>query len=106
MSIAKVHSCFTTITCLEWKHLLLEDCNKDIIVDSLRFLSCEKRAVIYAFVIMKNHFHVIWQMMRDHERDKVQRDFLKFTAQMILKRYRNIISPFMEDLLVDAKDRK
>ena len=36
---AKEHAEFTTVTCLEWKHILKEDRFKDIIIDSLSFLS-------------------------------------------------------------------
>jgi len=43
---------FTTATILEWKHLLKNDALKDNIIDSLRFLVKENRAVVYDFVIM------------------------------------------------------
>ena len=42
----------------------------------------------------------------DHKRDQVQRDFLKFTSQQILKTLRNENSPRLYELLVQAKDRK
>jgi REP element-mobilizing transposase RayT len=106
MEIAKVHPEFITVTCLEWKHLLAEDRFKDIVVGSLRFLSEQKRVVVYGFVIMSNHFHLIWQMLGDHRREDVQRDFLKYTGQQILKILRNEKSDMQKELLVGAKDRK
>jgi len=39
---------FFTATILEWKHLLKPDKYKDIIVESLKFLSLENRAIIFA----------------------------------------------------------
>lgn len=42
----------------------------------------------------------------DHKRDDVQRDFLKYTGQQILKLFRNENSPLQEELLVSARDRK
>jgi putative transposase len=81
---AKRYADFITVTCLEWKHVLQEDRFKDIIIDSLSFLSRSKRSkrvTVYAFVIMSNHFHLIWQMLGDHKRDDAQRDFLKYTSQ-------------------------
>ena len=36
-SQAKQYADFTTVTCLEWKHVLQEDRFKDIIVESLSF---------------------------------------------------------------------
>ncbi len=44
--------------------------------------------------------------MGDHKREDVQRDFLRFTAQQILKNLRNNNSPLLNELLVEAKDRK
>ncbi len=103
---AKKHAEFITITCLEWKHILKEDRFKDIIIDSLSFLCRAKRINLYSFVIMSNHFHLIWQMIGDHKREEVQRDFLKYTGQQILKHLRNENSELQKELLVQAKDRK
>jgi REP element-mobilizing transposase RayT len=74
---SKVHPEFITVTCLEWKALLEDDRHKDIITSSLDFLVNQKRVAIYAFVIMHNHFNLIWQMLGEHQREDVQRDFLK-----------------------------
>lgn len=76
MVFAKYYPEFMTATCLEWKPVLEDERHKDIIIDSLRFLTRETRATIYGFVLMQNHFHLIWQMMGIHEREDVQRDFL------------------------------
>ena len=103
---SKHYADFITITCLNWIPLLQEDRFKDIIVESLSFLSLSNRVSIYAFVIMSNHMHLIWQIMGENERQAVQRDFLKFTGQQILKILRNEKSPLQDDLLVNAKDRK
>ena len=97
---------FITITCLDCKPVLREDRLKDIITESLSFLCRSNRVSVYAFVIMSNHMHLIWQIMGENERDAVQRDFLKFTGQQILKILRNEKSPLQDELLVNAKDRK
>src|SRR5882757_6905252 len=72
---------FFTATILEWKHLLKEDEYKDIIIKSLLFLKHEGSIIIYAFVIMPNHIHLIWQIQDGYKRENVQMRFLKFTAQ-------------------------
>jgi hypothetical protein len=43
---------FSIATILEWKLLLADDCTKDIIVDSRRFLVKDGRVRVYEFVIM------------------------------------------------------
>jgi REP element-mobilizing transposase RayT len=103
---SKQHPEFMTITCLEWKPLLEDDKHKQVIIDSLKFLVNEHRITIYAFVIMFNHFHLIWQINGYHSRENVQRDFLKYTGQQILKNLRNDKSPILQELIVNAKDRK
>ncbi len=79
---AKEHAEFITVTCLKWKQILKEDRFKDIIISSLSFLSKTNRLRVYCFVIMSNHFHLIWQMIGDHKREEVQRDFLNIQASM------------------------
>ncbi|NJN43037.1 MAG: transposase [Flammeovirgaceae bacterium] len=105
-SYAKQFAQFITVTCLDWKPLLKDDNHKKVIIDSLRFLTREGRATIYAFVLMSNHFHLIWQIMGNHKREDVQRDFLKFTGQQILKLLRNAKSDQLDELLVQTRDRK
>ena len=53
---------FSTATILGWKHLLKPDKYKNIITDSMTFLADEGAVWFYAFVIMPNHFHWIWQL--------------------------------------------
>jgi putative transposase len=72
----------------------------------LSFLSEKNRVTIYCFVIMSNHFHLIWQMLGNNKREDVQRDFLKYTAQKILKILIREKSPLLSKLLVSAQDRK
>ena len=103
---AREHAEFITITCLKWNHILKDDRFKDIIIDSLSFLGKAKRISVFGFVIMSNHFHLIWQMVGDHKREEVQRDFLKYTGQQILIHLRNEKAEMQKELLVKAKDRK
>jgi len=102
----KEYPAFFTATCLEWKHLLAEDKVKEIIIDSLRFLTKDNRVNVFAFCLMSNHIHLEWQMMGDHKRENVQRDFLKYTGQRIVNHLREIQSPLVNELHVGAKDRK
>ncbi len=97
---------YFTATNLKWKKLLESDKYKLIVIDSLRFLVEDHRIILYAFVIMWNHIHLIWQMQADIKPEDVQRDFLKYTAQKI-KADLKIYNPrFLEEFRVDAKDRE
>ncbi|WP_276373941.1 transposase [Chryseolinea sp. H1M3-3] len=103
---AKQYADFITVTCLEWIPLIEDKRFKEIIMRSLSFLSAKRKVTVYSFVIMPNHFHLIWQMLGNHTREKIQRDFLKYTAQQILKILIKEKSPLLERILVQAKDRK
>ncbi len=93
---------FFTATAAEWRPLFEPNKYKDIIVDSLRFLVNNNKIILYGFVIMKNHIHLIWQAIDPaddnsrrclipagentrpgHPLQKVQESFMKFTAQQI-----------------------
>lgn len=106
VQLARQYPDFITTTCLEWKPVLKNDQFKDIIIESLRFLSGKIRITVYGFVIMVNHFHLLRQIIGDHKRKAVQRDFLKYTGQPVLKHLRNSSSPLLQELLVNSKDSK
>jgi len=106
MDHAKQYAEFITFTCLNWQPVLSDDHIKHIIMQSLLNLTTRRRIRVFAFVIMSNHMHVIWQMLGDHQRENVQRDFLKYTGQQILRVLREGSSPLLKDLAVNAEDRK
>jgi putative transposase len=75
---------FTTATIFKWSPLLAEDRFKDIIIDAFRFCVTQKRANIWAFVIMENHIHLVWHILSAYELLQVRQGMLKFTAQKII----------------------
>ena len=74
---------FTTATVSGWKHLLKPEKYKTMITDSMAFLVQEQTVRVYAFVIMPNHFHLIWQMVGEQSLSKVQLRFMRYIAQKI-----------------------
>lgn len=97
---------FTTATIKGWKHLLRAEKYKNIITSSLTFLTQEKTVRVYAFVIMPNHFHLIWQLMSDHPLSYTQLRFMKYIAQKIkfdlLDHHPDVLNQFK----VDRNDRE
>jgi REP element-mobilizing transposase RayT len=99
-------ACFFTATILNWQPLLKPDKHKDIILKSLYFLKNDCRIFLYAFVIMPNHIHLIWQPCGEHLPKKIQHSFLKFTAQQIKFEIINTNSELQEQYKVNATDRE
>ena len=97
---------FYTATILQWKPLLSQDKYKKQIIESLQYLVANKRITLYAFVIMSNHVHLIWQALPGNTPQKVQASFMKFTAQQIkfglLKNHPLVLEKFK----VDTADRE
>lgn len=96
---------FFTASIKGWYKLLEHDKYKDIIINSLRFLVADKRIKLYAFVIMNDHIHLIWQMQPLIHPQHVQRDFLKFTAQQIKYDLQNNHKELLIYFESDANDR-
>ena len=65
------HPQFITITAYQWLPLLMFNKYKEIILDSLTFIVKEKRALVYGFVIMDNHFHMIWQIRDPYKKNQI-----------------------------------
>lgn len=55
---------------------------------------------------MSNHFHVIWQIIGEELKMNVQRDFLKYTSQTILRSIKVNELSILTDLCVNTVDRK
>ena len=97
---------FFTATNFKWIKLLEEDEHKNIVIDSLQFLSDNKRVKVLGFVIMPNHIHLIWKILAPHKNEDVQRYFLKYTAQQIKFSLIKKNSVLLDDILVNAIDRR
>ncbi len=97
---------FTTATVKGWKPLLNQDKYKLIITNSLTFLAKEQCVRIYAFVIMPNHFHLIWQLIGEQSLSKVQLRLMKYVAQQIKYDLSWNHPKVLERFKVDRKDRK
>ncbi len=100
------HCYFTTIKCLDWKPVLAHDSTKNIVVNSLEYLVAKHRMCLFGFVVMVNHLHLLWRVSEGHKRENVQRDFLKFTAQQILKQLKIIDPGLYKDLWTALSDRE
>ena len=71
---------FWTATINNWMKLLIDDQYKDVIIQSLRYLSNTGKINVFAFVIMPNHIHLIWRVNAMNGKETAQGSFLKYTA--------------------------
>ena len=97
---------FVTVTNLNWFCILKNNHHKQIVLEAIKHRVELEQVSIYAFVIMPNHFHALWQLHDGIDRISFQRDFLKFTARSILKFMQMNDDPMLQQLQVIASDRR
>jgi len=81
--IGKIY--FWTATIHKWINLLEPESKKDILIESLSYLSFQGVVDVFGFVIMPNHVHIIWRMNKMNGKEKPFGSFLKYTAHEFKK---------------------
>ena len=76
---------FWTATINNWQRLLLKVDYKNVIINSLIYLSDAGKIDVFAFVIMPNHIHLIWRINEMNGKETSQGSFLKYTAHEFKK---------------------
>lgn len=104
IEIAEIY--FWTATINSWKHLLASDEYKNIVVDSLHYLSETGKIDIYAFVIMPNHIHLIWRVNELNGKESPHGSFLKFTAHKFQKMLRASAKNKLAAYAVEASNKR
>ena len=79
---------FITFTVVDWIDVFTRQTYKDVIIESLDYCIQNKGMILYGYVIMSNHIHMIIQSQEATLSDLI-RDFKKFTAKSILEKIQN-----------------
>ena len=91
---------FVTFTVIHWIDIFSRKEYRDIIVDSLNYCIAEKGLVVYAWVIMSNHVHLIITTRSDDGNiSDIIRDFKKYTSKQIAKAIETVAESRREWLL-------
>ena len=75
---------FVSFATVAWIDVFTRNIYKDVVLDSLRHCQKEKGLVIYAWVIMSNHIHLIISKNSTWQLPDIMRDMKKFTAFKLL----------------------
>ena len=76
---------FLTITIIEWIDIFTKPQYFQIIIDSLKYCRENKGLLLYEFVIMANHIHLIARAKKENKLSQITSDFKKHTTREILK---------------------
>ncbi len=80
---------FLTFQVIDWVDVFSRKIYRDIILESLAYCRKEKGLRVWAYVIMPNHVHVLFEAKNSNLSDIV-RDFKRFTSTKILKSIQEI----------------
>lgn len=75
---------FWTDTVKDWKRLLVPDKYKQLIISSWQELVNRGKITVYAFVIIPNHLHVVWELREPNGKESPHASFNKYTSHLIL----------------------
>lgn len=76
---------FITFATVGWIDVFSRREYRDVLIDSIRFCQREKDLVVYAYVIMTNHVHMIVARKGETKLEDIMRDLKKYTSSAILK---------------------
>lgn len=76
---------FITFSVVEWVDALSRPYYKDIVIESLKYCQQEKGLILYAYVIMNNHVHIIASATERRKLSDILRDLKKFTSKKLIK---------------------
>ncbi len=80
------HTHFLTCTVVGWADVFTRPIYKSIVMDSLGYCQQEKGLIIYAYVIMSNHLHLIAAASEGSKGlSAIIGDFKKYTAKQIIQ---------------------
>ena len=104
MSIGEVY--FRTSTIKDWNHLLNQDKYKTLIIDCLKELIAKQLIKFYAYVIIPNHIHLVWELIEKNGKEMPHASFNKKTAHEILKDLKFNHQDVLPFFRVDEKERE
>ncbi|MES2798234.1 MAG: transposase [Bacteroidota bacterium] len=96
---------YLTAVCYDFKMLLADEQHKIVVINSLKYLVDAEQIIIYGYVIMSNHIHIIWHAIGIKTNEQLQRSLLKYTADEFKKCLKNTNEQFLAEFLVNKKDR-
>ncbi len=79
---------FITATVVDWIDVFTRKSYRDCIIKCLAYCINNKGMILYGYVIMSNHIHMIVESNDEKQSDLI-RDFKKFTAKIILEKIQN-----------------
>ena len=92
---------FVTVTVIDCVDIFSRPSYKHIIIESLEYCQEQKGLLIYAWVLMTNHLHMIVGSNRENKISDRLRDFKKFTSKEIINTLKADIQESRRDWMLN-----
>jgi putative transposase len=83
-TIKTTNAYFLTLTVVNWIDVFTRKNHRDTIIEALKYCQKEKGLILFAYVIMSNHIHMIANTNEPFQLKDTIRDFKKYTAKKII----------------------
>ena len=97
---------FITFATVGWVDVFTRSRYIDIVLESLKYCQKEKGLILYGYVIMSNHIHIIWQPLQHYTLTQIQSSFARHTAKQIKKKISEEQPHFLQRFKVNKYDRE
>ena len=91
------HLYFITFRTVGWIDVFSRQRYRDLLIESFKFCQANKGLLIYAYVIMTNHVHMVVSAEEGFQLSNILRDMKKFTARQILNSIQNESGEWVEE---------
>ena len=97
---------FLSTAVVDWVDVFSRKEYKDLVIESLKYCTENKGLVVYGYVIMSNHIHLIIGRRRNADSfSAIIRDFKKYTAMNIIKAIRENPAESRKEWLLEMFER-
>ena len=97
---------FYTDTIHNFVYLLQDDNLKMLLINSLKYFVSNGYIKVFAYVIMPNHIHLIWNFLKLNGKESPAGSFAKFTAHQFKKYLFEQDTARLQKFVVSKTDRK
>ncbi len=97
---------FYTSSIVGWLSLLKTEKYKNIVLESLDYLSQKEKIAVYSFVIMPNHIHLVWEMLDKNGKEFPIASFAKHTGHRFLEDLSTNYPKALPHFVSEEKNRK
>ncbi len=97
---------FLTITIIEWIDIFTKPEYFQIVINSLKYCRKNKGLLLYEYIIMTNHIHLIVKAKENNKLSQIISDFKKHTTREILKELKKDNRRYILNLITNSFSKK